>query len=185
MSARRGISLVGILVATVLFSVTLIPLFMLFQSSRQTTMTSIQHIVASQLVTTQIEKLKVLPFRRLERYIVNPGRPLLPDGLPDIPDIVTGPFEKEPEQPDIVEEALLSSSGVTYDRLSYIAYFPKGNPDPSLPDFRRSRQRIRIRVVVRWKEPEKGEEQTRKLAMATIVQSENYHPKPDLRWTGP
>ncbi|MBI3893696.1 MAG: hypothetical protein HY303_19425 [Candidatus Wallbacteria bacterium] len=174
-------SLIGFLLAAVLLSVVLIPLFMLFQSSRQTTSNSINSILASQLITTQIEKLKAMPFRKLERYIVNPTRPVLPDGQPDIPDIIGGPFESDPETPDIVEEGLFRSGGIVFDRLTYIAYFPHPNPDPGSTDFFRQRQRIRIRVLVRWNEPGAGNiVQDRKLAMSSIVQNENYHPKPTL-----
>lgn len=178
---RRGLSLVGFLVAAVLLSVVLIPLFMLFQSSRQTTSNSINSILAAQLISTQIEKLKALPFRKLERYIVNPTRPNLPDGEPDIPDIIAGPFEADPETPDIVEDGLFRSGGVAFDRLTFIAYFPEPNPDPGSPDFFRNRQRIRLRVLVRWTESGAGNiPQARKLVMSTIVQNENYHPKPAL-----
>ncbi len=179
--SETGVSLVGFLVASLLFSIVLIPLFMLFQSSRQTTSNSINFVVASQLIGTQFEKLKALPYRRLERYIVNPSRPVLPDGQPDIPDIVNGPFEKTPEEPDIVEDNLVTSGGATFDRLTFIAYFPEGNPSPVSPDFFKLRQRIRIRVLVRWQEQGAGAVvQHRKLAMSTLVENETFHPKPML-----
>ncbi len=179
--SRRGISLVTVLVASALLTTVLIPIFMLFQASRQSTTNSINFILASQLIATQMEKLRALPFRKLERYIVNPSRPVLPDGRPDIPDIINGPFERDPEIPDIVEERLYATGGVSFDRLTYIAYFPEGNPNPGRPDFFMSRQRIRIRVLVRWSEPGANNIiQSRKLAMSSITQNENFHPKPAL-----
>ncbi len=183
--AARGLSLVAFLVAAVLLSVILIPLFMLFQSSRQSTTNSINYILAAQIIGTQLEKFKAMPFRKLERYIVNPTRPELPDGQPDVPDLVNGPFEQLPELPDIIEEGLVRTGGVIFDRMTYIAYFPQGNPDPVSPGFMAMRQRIRVRVLVHWREPVAGGvQQARKLAMSTLVENENYQPKPTLSQGG-
>jgi len=101
-------------------------------------------------------------------------------GQESLIDIVNGPFDTDPPRPDI-EEKDLRRGNLIFDRYTYLSYFPFANPNPQSEDFRRLRQRIRVRVVVTWKEKVgHGKYRTLSYDLSTVVHNEKYNPKPAL-----
>jgi type II secretory pathway pseudopilin PulG len=179
-SPRSGIGLLAVLVAIVIVSFAIIPLYTSFQGSRLGAEKSINYLIASNLITSQIEAFRARPFRELEEYLFGwRGPPRYPI------DIVNGPFETKPETPDVIEKGALKTGDVVFDRYTFLAYFPSSNPRPDAPDHWLQRQRIRIRCDVLWKEPTQGgPPRDVKLTVATMVHNEGFNPKPGQRPPG-
>ncbi|MBI4862596.1 MAG: hypothetical protein HY815_20405 [Candidatus Riflebacteria bacterium] len=171
---RRGMSLLIVVVAVVLLAFTMLPLFMTFQGSRLGAEKSINYLIAANLVTTQLEALRARPFKELEEYIFGYRglqRPTI--------DTVNGPFETRPETPDIIEKGIFKTGEVSFDRYTFLAYFPQPNPSPNHPDHWLLRQRIRVRCDVLWKEPVTGgSARDVRVTVSTMVHNESFNPLP-------
>lgn len=173
-SSRCGIGLLAVLVAIVIVSFAIIPLYTSFQGSRLGAEKSVNYLIASNLITTQIEAFRAKPFREVEEYILGLRGPLR---YPIDP--VNGPFEQKPETPDLIEKGVFKTGDVVFDRYTFLAYFPVSNPRPDAVDHWLQRQRIRIRCDVLWKEPVSGgKPRDVKLTVATMVHNEGFTPKP-------
>lgn len=173
---RHGISLLGFLVAVALLSFVLIPFYLAFQTSRVGTARSINSLMAANLASSQIERLRGLPYGNLELILLG-----LQPGQEALVDQVNGPFEAFPPRPDIVEAGAGRQGNIIYDRETYLSYFPQANPSPDDELFRLLRQRILVRVVMRWKEKiSPGRFRQQSFVLSTIVHNEKYNPKPAL-----
>jgi hypothetical protein len=173
--ARRGVGLFTVLVALLILSFVLIPLMSAFHGSRLGAEKSINYLIAANLITSQIEAMRARPFRELESYILGLKGTFAPRQV----DFLNGPFEASPEIPDVVDKGVFKTGDTTFDRYTFIAYFPVGNPDPGRPDTFLMRQRIRVRVDVLWKERFKGTQvREARQSASTLVQNENFNPRP-------
>lgn len=170
---RRGVSLLVVLVAIVIMSFAMIPIFTSFQGSRLGAEKSINYLIAANLITTQIEAFRGKPFREVELYLLGQR------GVPRAMDVINGPFESRPESPDLIEKGVFRAGDVVFDRYTFIAYFPQANPSPNAVDHWLRRQRIRLRCDVLWKEPVRGAQPRNvRLSVSTIVHNETFSPKP-------
>jgi hypothetical protein len=169
-----GASLLVVLVAILLLSFAMIPLFTTFAGSRLGAEKSINYLIAANLVTSQLEAFRARPFREMEEYILGwRGRPR------GQVDVINGPFESRPESPDVIEKGVFKTGEVVFDRYTFLAYFPQGNPSPSAVDHWLRRQRIRIRCDVLWKEPVKGGGvRDVHVTVSTMVHNESFNPRP-------
>ncbi len=182
-SRRRGLSLLGVLLGVTAVSFLLLPLFLHFQTARTGARRNAHSLTASALATAQIEKLKRLTFRRLETILLTQGNieSVESDSI-QWPNVLSGPFEAPRELPDIVEPVASQEGPLTYQRHTYLSYFPKPNPDPDSPSFDQMRRRIRVRVVILWEERLGVKGRTpRSFEMSTMVHDEGFNPKPSLR----
>lgn len=178
MRNRRGVGLLMLLFALAVVSFFLIPIFSSFSVSRMGAEKSVYYLIAANLISSQMEDLRNRPYPELEDFLLhvrdeatNP-RPIDP---------MNGPFESNPETPDIVEKGAYNAGKVVFDRYTFISYFPHKNPDPSRPDFYVNRQRIRIRIDVLWKEPVAGQPpREQRVTVSSLVHNENYNPQPGL-----
>lgn len=162
-----------VLVALVIISFAMIPLFSSFQGSRMGVEKSIHHLIAANLITTQLEAFRARPFREIDEYLLGFR------GVPKYLDVVNGPFETQPERPDVIEKSVYRSGDVTFDRYSFLSYFPRHNPSPEAPDHWLQRQRIRVRCDVLWSEAVKdGQPRQLKLSAATMLHNEVFNPQP-------
>lgn len=183
LARRRGLSLVGVLLGVTVVSFLLLPLFLHFQTARSGARRNAHSLSATALATAQIEKLKRLTYRRLETILLTSGT-ISSVEEEDIrwPNVLSGPFEHPVERPDLVEPEVSREGDVTYDRLTYLSYFPEPNPDPDDPKFDTHRRRIRIRVRIEWDEPLGTRRRSRRrFEMSTMVHDEGWNPKPSLR----
>lgn len=188
-SPRAGFSLLGLLMAVTALSFLLLPMFLSFQNARHGAVRTTHVLTATTLANAQIERLRRLTYRRLETILLTQAE--IGDVEQDEvrwPDIINGPFESEPERPDIVEEDVYREGSTTFTRLTFLSYFPTKNPNPDAPGFVEARRRMRIRVVVQWDEAVRGTgaggragRSRREFALQTMVHDEAYNPKPSLR----
>lgn len=175
-SGRRGVSLLGFLVAVALLSFVLIPFYMAFQTSRVGTVRSINSLMAANLASSQIERLRGLPYGNLEMILLG-----LQSGQEAMVDQVNGPFDAVPPRPDIVEKEAGRQGVIIYDRDTYLSYFPQPNPSPDHEQYRLLRQRILVRVVVRWKEKVAANRyRDQSFSLSTVIHNEKFNPKPAL-----
>jgi hypothetical protein len=161
----------------------LLPLFLHFQTARTGAKRNAHSLTATSLATAQIEKLRRLTYRRVETILLTHGT-IQAVEREDIrwPNILSGPFEDRPERPDIIEEEAYLEGKLRYQRLTYLSYFPDPNPNPDSLAFNEARRRIRIRVVVKWREFLSGKRTSpRSFELSTMIQDEGYSPKPSLR----
>ena len=170
---RRGVGLLVVLIAIVIMSFAMIPIFTSFQGSRLGAEKSINYLIAANLITSQLEAFRAKPFKEVEEYLLGVR------GVPRQMDTINGPFESNPESPDLIEKGVFKSGDVVFDRYTFCAYFPQANPSPNAVDFWLRRQRIRIRCDVLWKEPIRGQTPREvRLTVATMVHNEAFAPKP-------
>lgn len=170
-----GVGLINVLVVLVLLTFVMIPLMSAFQGSKLGAEKSINYLIAANLITSQLEAMRARPFRELEAYVLGLSGSFAPRPV----DFLNGPFETDPEAPDVVERSVFKTGEAVFDRFTFIAYFPKGNPDPGQPDTFLMRQRLRVRVDVLWKEPVPGHPPREvRLSASTMVQNENFAPRP-------
>ncbi len=173
---RRGVSLVGFLIAVALLSFVLIPFYLAFQTSRVGTARSINSLMGANLASSQIERLRGLPYKNLEVILLG-----LRPGQEALVDLVNGPFDASPPRPDIVEAEAGRQGNLIYDRDTFLSYFPSPNPSPDDDNYRLLRQRILVRVVVRWKEKiGQGRYRKQNFTLSTMIHNEKYNPKPAL-----
>ena len=158
--AVTGITLVEILVALSVASLVMLPIILLFGVSEKVTYKSTNEVVACNLALQKVEELKSRPFNDLKQILEIAA-----------PDPAEGPF-KEVVLP-LEVNGVWNSPGVEYARETRISFYPNINPDPSRPDFELQKRRIRIRVIVRFKElstTQKKKEKT--FELATILGDE-------------
>jgi len=152
-------------------------LFSSFQGSRLGVEKSIYYLIASNLISSQLESMKALPYVELEAYVLG-QKGVRSVGTPINP--INGPYEAELESPDLIEEGVYNAGKVVFDRYTFISYFPHKNPNPSNPESIIDKQRIRIRVDVLWKEPLPGKKpREQSFSVSTLVHNENFNPRPN------
>jgi prepilin-type N-terminal cleavage/methylation domain-containing protein len=177
-SRKKGFSLIEVLVAVAVMTALLVPILLIFQFSTKATYRSTNDILATSLAMSKMEELKSLPYYKLENILLGLH---VEDSTRDPNALITGPFERSPEMPDIAEPSFYSARGVTFHRYTYLSYFPYGNPNPNNPDFLKMRKRIRIKTQIFWKDRLSNTVAVnQQLSFEAIVHDENYNPKPLL-----
>ena len=173
MKRRSGVGLLVVLAAIVIISFAMIPIFTSFQGSRLGAEKSINYLIAANLITSQLESFRAKPFKEVEEYLLGFR------GVPRQMDLINGPFESNPESPDLIEKGVFKAGEVVFNRYTFVAYFPQANPSPNAVDFWLRRQRIRVRSDVVWKEPVRGQAPREvRLSVSTMVHNEAFAPKP-------
>ena len=181
-SNRAGFSLVELLAAVAVLSALLVPILLIMRFSTTATYRSSNDILAASLVLSKIEELKSYPFFQLENILLglHPNDPYR-DQNPNVQRFLIGPFETNPEQPDIVEENIYQSGSVKFHRYTFLTYFPNPTPYPNDPDFDHMKRRIRIKVRIFWKDRMSASVVLdQDLSLDAIVHDESYKPKPLL-----
>jgi hypothetical protein len=175
---RRGISLVGFLVALTVLSFVFIPFFLAFQQSRTGTQRSLNGLVAANVAASVMERYRAKPFKTLEALLLG----LDPAKVQESTNVINGPFERNPPRPDVLERQLHRAGATSFDAEIWLSYFPEPNPDPDSRDFPEARQRIAVRVVVLWKDRMSGGTMLdQRYVLTTVVHNERYGSKPSLR----
>lgn len=173
MRSRSGVGLLVVLAAIVIMSFAMIPIFTSFQGSRLGAEKSINYLIAANLITSQLEAFRAKPFKEVEEYLLGFR------GIPRQMDLINGPFESQPESPDLIEKGVFKAGEVVFNRYTFVAYFPQANPSPNAVDFWLRRQRVRVRCDVVWKEPIKGQQAREvRLSVSTLIHNEAFSPKP-------
>lgn len=173
MRNRSGVGLLVVLAAIVIMSFAMIPIFTSFQGARLGAEKSINYLIAANLITSNLEAFRAKPYKEVEEYLLGFR------GVPRTMDLINGPFESNPESPDLIEKGVFKAGDVVFNRYTFIAYFPQANPSPNAVDFWLRRQRVRIRCDVVWKEPQKGQTPREvRLTVSTLVHNEAFSPKP-------
>lgn len=181
-SNRAGFSLVELLAAVAVLSALLVPILLIMRFSTTATYRSSNDILAASLALSKIEELKSYPFFQLENILLglHPNDPYR-DQNPNVQRFLIGPFETNPEQPDIVEENIYQSGSVKFHRYTFLTYFPNPTPYPNDPDFDHMKRRIRIKVRIFWKDRMSASVVLdQDLSLDAIVHDESYKPKPLL-----
>ena len=175
---KRGVSLVGFLVAVAALSFVLIPFYLAFQTTRTGTVQSLNSLVAANVASSVIEKYKAKTFRELESLMMK----LDPEKLEMSTRYINGPFQTIPPSVTVSEKEVHRSGVTIFDADIYLTYFPKPNPDPDSPLFNRGRKRMKIRVVITWKDRVgRNIFRPHEFQLATIVHDEKYAAKPSLK----
>lgn len=175
---RRGVSLVGFLVAVSVLSFVLIPFYMAFQTSRTGTVRSLNALVATNVASSVLERYRSKPFKTLDYLLLGYD----PENPPATTQVINGPFEAWPPQPDVIEREVHRSGVTVFDAEIWLSYFPNPNPSPDGADLVTARQRILIRVLVRWQDRmARGNLLTQEFSLSTIVHNEAFSNKPSLR----
>ena len=174
----RGVSLVSFLLAVTILSFVLIPFYLALQTSRTGTVRSLNALDASNVAASVLERYRSIPFRILENQLLG----LDPETPPESTRIISGPFQTHPIHPNVREEEVHRSGPIIFDADIYLSYFPEPNPNPDSPDFALGRQRILIRVVVRWQDrlPDGGF-RPQEFSLSTVVHNESFSSNPSLR----
>ena len=95
---------------------------------------------------------------------------------------INGPFQTNPLSVTLSEKEVHRSGVTTFDADIYLSYFPKPNPDPDSPLFDQGRKRMKIRVVITWKDRiGRNIFRDHEFQLATIVHDERYAAKPSLK----
>lgn len=182
MSKRKGLSLIEILAATAVMTALLVPMLLLYSYSTTTVYRSSNDITATSLAISKMEEIRALPYFKVENILMG----LDPDdpariNHPDAVRFVRGPFEPSPRIPDIAEPNFYKSASTMFHRYTYLSYFPIVNPNPNHPEFEKQRKRIRVQVVVYWKDRLSGRVAVdQHLSFDSIIHDENYNPKPEF-----
>ncbi len=138
----------------------MIPIILLFGINEKVTYKSTNEVVACNLALQKIEELKSREFADLRKLIEL-----------DAGSVTDGPFK---EVTLITEQnATWNSPGVEYTRETKLSFYPYPNPDTSRPDFELQKRRIRIRVIVSFKERVMGQKDiVKNFELATILGDE-------------
>lgn len=171
-----------LLAAVAVLSALIVPVLLIMRFSTTATYRSSNDILAASLALSKIEELKSYPFFQLENILLglHPNDPYR-DLNPNVQRFMTGPFETNPEQPDIVEENVYQSGAVKFHRYTFLSYFPDSTPHPNDRDFEHKKRRIRISVRIFWKDRMSATVVLdQDLTLDTIVHDESYKPKPLL-----
>lgn len=174
----RGISLVGFLIAVAALSFVLIPLYLAFQTTRRGTVRSLNSLMGANVAASVLERYKAKTFSELEGLMLG----LDIEELQNSTRFINGPFQSSPPKTSVEEVEIHRSGLVTFDADIYLSYFPRPNPNPDDPSFTEQRQRMFIRVRVKWEERfgRSGRKQ-HDFVLSTIVHNEKYSLKPSLK----
>ncbi|NLM16738.1 MAG: prepilin-type N-terminal cleavage/methylation domain-containing protein [Candidatus Riflebacteria bacterium] len=159
--AKRGVTLIEVLIALLLGSLMIIPIFTIFGVSEKVTYKSTNEVVACNLALQRIEEFKSRPFAELRKKIEQAAA-----------DPLNGPYT-EVVFP-LEANAYWNSPGVEYLRETRISFYPNINPDVSLSNYEQQKLRIRIRAIVKFTETVSGQKKEKVFELATIVTDENY-----------
>lgn len=175
---RKGVSLVGFLIALAALSFVLIPFYLAFQTTRSGTVQSLNSLVAANVASSVIERYRAKSFRELEALMMKVDL----EDLESSTRFINGPFQTIPPSVTVAENEVHRSGVSTFDAFVYISYFPEPNPDPDAVDFRQKRQRIKIEVEIKWRD-HIGKQKFRdhQFELATIVHNEKFAAKPSWR----
>jgi len=178
MSTRRGVSLVGFLIAVAALSFVLIPFYLAFQTTRTGTVQSLNSLVAANVASSVVERYRSKTFRELEGLMLK----LDPERLETSTRYINGPFQTTPPSVTVREGEVHRSGTTVFSADIVLAYFPTPNPDPDGTGFNDLRQRMRIDVTVSWRD-KVGRDVVRNhtFTLATVVHNETYAAKPSLR----
>ncbi len=175
---RRGVSLVGFLVAVAALSFVLIPFYLAFQTTRTGTVQSLNSLVAANVASSVVERYRAKTFRQLEALMMK----LDPDKMEMSTRYINGPFQSDPPKVTVSEPEVHRSGITTFDADIFLSYFPRPNPDPDSPTFERQRRRMKILVVVTWRDRiGRNIYRDHEFQLATIVHDEKFAAKPSLK----